>query len=143
MAKGWSPDMHALADRVMQKVSDTGDHVDVFEAIGAIWNAETDSFNKISHAMYFEQKAMMREFVIQAVGERTLHITGIGSAISSRQNIVMHEGRNWCDLSPVFCAATVNLNVTPWLDPVITGSFRQPRVDPLRYRLAGGLAGAL
>ena len=110
----WSPDMHASADTVMQKVSDTGDHVDVFEAIGAIWNAETDAFSKISHAMYFEQKAMMRELVIQSVGERTMHITGIGSSISNRQNIVMHEGREWYDLSPVFCAATVNLNVTPW-----------------------------
>ena len=48
----------------MQKVSDIGDHVDVFEAIGAVWNAETDAFSKISHAMYFEQKAMMRELVI-------------------------------------------------------------------------------
>ena len=68
----------------MQQVSDIGDHVDVFEAIGAVWNAETDAFSKISHAMYFEQKAMMRELVIHAVGERTIHITGIGSLISNR-----------------------------------------------------------
>ena len=112
--QGWSPDMHAAADRVMQQVQDTGDHIDVFEAIGAAWDAETDTFNKISHAMYFEQKALMRELVIHAVGERALHITGIGSAALNRENIIMHEGRDWHDLSSVFCAATVNLNATPW-----------------------------
>ena len=26
----------------------------------------------------------------------------------------MHDCREWDDLSPVFCSATVNLNVTPW-----------------------------
>ncbi len=112
--QGWSPDMHAAADRVMQQVQDSGDHIDVFEAIGAAWDAEADAFNKISHAMYFEQKALMRELVIHAVGERALHITGIGLAALSRENIIMHEGRDWHDLSPVFCAATVNLNATPW-----------------------------
>ena len=112
--QGWSSDMHAAADRVMQQVQHTGDHIDVFEAIGGAWDAQTDAFNKISHAMYFEQKALMREQVIHAVGERELHITGIGSAALSRENIIMHEGRDWHDLSPVFCAATTNLNTTPW-----------------------------
>ena len=91
--------------------------------------------------MYFEQKAMMRELVIQSVGERTMHITGIGSSISNRQNIIMHEGRDWYDLSPVFCAATVNLNVTPWPRSCHHRVFQDNRQPiPLRYRLAGRLA---
>ena len=64
--------------------------------------------------MYFEQKALMRELLVRAVGGRELHITGIGSAVFAQANIILHEGRAWHDLSPVFCAATVNLNATPW-----------------------------
>ena len=56
----------------------------------------------------------MRELIINAVGSMELHITGVGSVDPKRENVVMHEGREWHALSPVFCAATVNLNVTPW-----------------------------
>ena len=64
--------------------------------------------------MYFEQKAIAREQVINVVGDREIHITGIGSAQFDKGNVVMHEGLEWNDLSPVFNSATVNLNLTPW-----------------------------
>ena len=57
---------------------------------------------------------MAREQIIQSVGERELHIVGIGSATTDRSNVIMHEGRNWNDLSPLFCSSEINLNLTPW-----------------------------
>jgi spore maturation protein CgeB len=111
---GWSAEMNAAGDAVIQTARDTQDHVDVFETIGADWDAGSDEFNKISHAMYFEQKALAREQLIHAVGSQELHIVGIGSAITDRSNVIMHEGREWHDLSPLFCSSDINLNLTPW-----------------------------
>ncbi len=112
--KDWGHDLNHAADEVMKQVWETKDHVDVFEFHGKRMLAASKDFNKLSHAMYFEQKALMRELIVHAVGDRELHITGIGSASFSRPNIIMHPGREWYDLSPVFCSATVNLNATPW-----------------------------
>ena len=71
-------------------------------------------FNLISQAMYFEQKSIVREQIIEAIGEREIHITGIGLADSPKKNVVMHSGKRWNELSRVFCSATMNLNATPW-----------------------------
>lgn len=54
------------------------------------------------------------EQLIHAVGDRELHIVGIGSATTDRESVIMHEGREWYDLSPLFCSSGINLNLTPW-----------------------------
>ncbi len=112
--QGWDTKMNAAADKVIDLAQSTKDHVDVFEVIGGDWDATTDEFSLISHAMYFEQKALAREQLIHMVGDRELHIVGIGSAETDRENVIMHEGREWHDLSPLFCSSQINLNLTPW-----------------------------
>ncbi len=111
---GWNEEMNEAADKVIAKSRALKDHVDVFETIGADWEVSSEAFSKISHAMYFEQKALAREQLIHAMGDREIHITGIGTAITDRKNVVMREGREWHDLSPVFCSSALNLNLTPW-----------------------------
>ena len=110
----WDYHMNAAGDRVIEMLHSTRDHVDVFDVLSDKWDPYSMQFNLISHAMYFEQKAIVREQIVETVGEREIHITGIGSARFGRDNVIMHDGREWDDLSPVFCSATVNLNVTPW-----------------------------
>jgi spore maturation protein CgeB len=111
---GWSSEMSATADTVIQKSRENINHVDVYDCIGDNWDVSSDEFNKISHAMYFEQKAIAREQLIHAVGAQEIHITGIGSVITDRANVIMHEGLDWNDLSPLFCSSVINLNLTPW-----------------------------
>ncbi len=110
----WDRHMNAAADGVLSTLQDNKDHVDVFDALAADWDPHALPFSLISHDQYFEQKALIRELVVESVGGRDIHITGIGSAGFDRPNVTMHEGREWHDLSPVFCSATVNLNCTPW-----------------------------
>ncbi len=52
--------------------------------------------------------------LIHAVGNRELHIVGIGSVETDRENVIMKEGREWHDLLPLFCSSLINLNLTPW-----------------------------
>jgi spore maturation protein CgeB len=112
--EGWNMKMHKAADSIIRKCHKYKDYVDVFNNLGNDWDAGSLEFNKLSHALYFEQKALAREQIIQSVGERELHIVGIGSATTDRSNVIMHEGRNWDDLSPLFCSSEINLNLTPW-----------------------------
>ena len=110
----WDYKMKAAADGIIETLRSTKQYVDVFDTLANNWNPRSLPFNLISHAMYFEQKAVVREQIVAAVGEREINITGIGSAQLSRDNVIAHEGRKWNELSPVFCSATVNLNATPW-----------------------------
>ncbi len=112
--EGWSDEVNSAADKIIAMARDTKDHVDVFETIGKDWDPASDEFGKISHAMYFEQKALAREQLIHAMGSRELHIIGIGSAQTDRANVIMRKGREWHDLSPLFCSSAINLNLTPW-----------------------------
>ena len=89
--------------------------MDVLDCLqGSDWDPFSLSFSLLSHAMYFEQKALLRELVIGAMGGRDLTITGIGGGVSHRPNIHHAPGREWNDLSPVFASTQVNLNCTPW-----------------------------
>ena len=54
------------------------------------------------------------EQLIHAVGNWEFHIVGIGSVETDRENVIMKEGREWHDLSPLFCSSLINLNLTPW-----------------------------
>ena len=110
----WNDEMNAAADQVIELARSTKDHIDVYDTIGKDWDVTSDEFSQISHAMYFEQKALAREQLIHAVGNRELHIVGIGTAETDRENVIMHEGREWHDLSPLFCSSLINLNLTPW-----------------------------
>jgi|TARA_B100000315_G_scaffold258173_1_gene309382 spore maturation protein CgeB len=111
---GWSDEMNASADIIVEQGRAAKDYVDVFEVVSDAWGANSDEFSKIAHAMHYEQKALAREFLIHAVGDQELHFTGIGSATTNRDNIIMHEGREWHDLSPLFCSSAINLNLTQW-----------------------------
>ncbi len=110
----WDFHMNRTADAVIEQCRESRDHVDVYDAVGKDQDVWSLPFSLISHAMYFEQKALAREQLIHAMGDREIHIHGIGSASTDRANVVMHEGREWHDLSPLFCSSTVNLNLTPW-----------------------------
>jgi len=112
--KGWNAKMHFAANRVIHRGRKMKDYIDVFDLLGDEWNADSIEFNKLSHALYFEQKAMAREQIIHSIGKREIHIVGIGTAKTDRQNVIMHEGRDWHDLSPLFCSSRINLNLTPW-----------------------------
>jgi hypothetical protein len=111
---GWAPNMHLAADIVIQKCRETKDYADVFDLIGGQWDAGSLEFNKLSHALAFEQKALAREQLIHALGSRKLNIVGMGTAKTNKSNIIMHEGRDWHDLSPLFCSSGINLNLTAW-----------------------------
>ncbi len=111
---GWVPNMNLAADVVIQQCRETKDYADVFDLIGAKWNVDSLEFNKLSHALAFEQKALAREQLIHAIGSRELNIVGIGKVKTNRNNIIMHEGRDWHDLSPLFCSSGINLNLTAW-----------------------------
>ena len=112
--KGWNREMTTLADLVIKDLRKTETYVDVYAKIKSELDPFSDAFSDISHAMYFEQKALVREQLIGAIGERNIDITGIGSATFDKPNIKMHVGREWNDLSSVFCSANINLNLTPW-----------------------------
>lgn len=110
----WDYHMNGAADEVLDTLRATKDHVDVFDALADRFDPRSLAFSLISHAQYFEQKALIRELVVDAVGGRDIRITGIGSAGFEQPNVTMQPGREWHDLSPLFCSATVNLNCTPW-----------------------------
>ncbi|MBT3989934.1 MAG: glycosyltransferase family 1 protein [Rhodospirillaceae bacterium] len=112
--EGFSDEMNAAADKIVAKGRATKDFVDVVESAGTDFGATTEAFSKIAHAMHYEQKALAREYLIEAMGEQELHIVGIGSAATNRANIILHEGREWDDLSPLFCSSAINLNLTQW-----------------------------
>ena len=110
----WDWRMNAQADAVMDEVRRSGDHVDLFDANEAKRDPWSLEFSLLGHAMYFEQKAVVREMVIEAMGGRPLSITGIGSASNLPTHVTLEPGREWHDLSPVFCSSLINLNCTPW-----------------------------
>ena len=112
--KGWNREMTTLANLVIKDLRETETYVDVYDKFKSQLDPFSNAFSDISHAMYFEQKALVREQLIRAIGERNIDITGIGSATYNKPNIKMHKGREWNDLSPVFCSANINLNLTPW-----------------------------
>ena len=64
--------------------------------------------------MYFEQKAIHRELLVDAMEGREIHIVGIGTAQSESPSVIMHAGMEWHELSRFFCSARINLNCTPW-----------------------------
>ena len=105
--------MTILADLVIKDLRKTRSYIDVYDKFKTELDPFSNLFSDISHAMYFEQKALVREQLITAIGERNIDITGIGSAIFNKPNITMHAGREWHDLSPIFCSANINLNLTP------------------------------
>ena len=88
--------------------------MDVFDLLSKEVDPFSNNFSTLANAMYFEQKAIVREQIVEAIGNREIHITGIGSAEFENNNVFMHPGRRWDDLSRVFCSANVNLNATPW-----------------------------
>jgi spore maturation protein CgeB len=110
----WDHRMNGAADAVMAEVRRQRDHVDTWDALSGDWDPWSLEFSLISHAMYFEQKAVVRELVIEAMQGRPLSITGIGSASNLPANVTMNRGREWNDLNSTFASATVNLNCTPW-----------------------------
>lgn len=112
--EGWGEKMNEAADKIIELARETKDHVDVFAAIGDAWEATSDDLAKISHAMYFEQKALSREQLIHAMGGRELHIVGVGTAVTDRSSVIMHEALEWYDLAKLFCSSVINLNLTPW-----------------------------
>ena len=110
----WDRHMNAATDAVIVDVRHQGDHVDFLDALDGSWDPWSLEFSLMSHAMYFEQKAVVRELVIEAMHGRPLSITGIGSATNLPANVTVHAGRVWNELSPVFASALINLNCTPW-----------------------------
>jgi len=112
--KGWNRKMNLAADFIVERCREIKGYVDVFDQIGDQWDASSVEFSKLSHALYFEQKALAREQIIHAIGDREIHIVGIGNAKTDRSNVIIHEGREWHDLSPLFCSSVINLNLTPW-----------------------------
>lgn len=110
----WDYRMNAAADGVLAALRERGDHQDVFDHLAGDWDPFSLPFSLLSHAMYFEQKAVHRELLIQALGGRELHIVGIGTAPSEAPGVVMHPGMEWSELSRFYCSAAINLNATPW-----------------------------
>jgi spore maturation protein CgeB len=111
----WDHHMNKAADDVIAQLRAAGDHVDLLDCLsGDGWDPFSLAFSAMSHAMYFEQKALVRELVIEAAGGRDLTITGIGGGVSHRPNIHHGEGRSWDDLSALYCSTRINLNCTPW-----------------------------
>jgi len=110
----WDFHMNSAADKIIRSLRDGEEFVDVFDALAEEWDPQSLPFSLISHAMYFEQKAITRQQIINVVGDREIHITGVGSAKFDKQNVITHEGLEWHDLSPLFNSATINLNLTPW-----------------------------
>ncbi len=110
----WDYRMNAAANTVIARLDAEKDHVDVFDMLADEWDPWSLEFSLISHAMYFEQKAIVRRQVIEAMGDRLLDIVGIGSAVTDRPNVHMHRGMEWHELSRFFCSTAVNVNCTPW-----------------------------
>lgn len=110
----WDRHMNAAADAVIDEVRTRRDHVDLLDTLNGAFDPRSLEFSLMSHAMYFEQKAIVREMVIEAVDGRPLSITGIGSATNLPANVTVNPGRDWHDLSPVFASSLINLNCTPW-----------------------------
>ena len=110
----WDRDMNVAADRIVDGVRRRRDYVDVFDTVADTFDPRSLHFSLISHAIHFEQKAVAREQVIEAMQGRPLSITGIGSASNLPANVTTHPGRAWNDLSPLFASSLINLNTTQW-----------------------------
>jgi spore maturation protein CgeB len=110
----WDRHMNAAADAIIADVRRLRDHVDLLDGLNGAMDPRSLAFSLMSHAMYFEQKAVVRELVVEAMAGRPLSITGIGSASNLPANVTLHPGRAWHDLSPVFASSLINLNCTPW-----------------------------
>jgi len=110
----WDYRMNATADALVAEVRRQKDYIDVFDAIAGDWDPWSLPFSLIAHATHYEQKSIVREIVMTAMGGRELHITGIGNASVSLPNVKMHPGRPWNQLSPVYASALINLNMTGW-----------------------------
>jgi spore maturation protein CgeB len=110
----WDRDMNVAADKIVDGIRRTHDYVDVWDTIAGTFDPYSLQFSLISHAIHFEQKAISREQVIDAMKGRPLCITGIGSASNLPANVTTNPGRAWNDLSPLFAAALINLNTTQW-----------------------------
>ena len=110
----WDYRMNAAADSVIAELQQCKDHVDVYDRLAPAWDVWSLAFSLISHAMYFEQKSIVREQLVDALGEREIHVVGIGTRPADRPNLMMHPGLEWDQLSRVFCSTKINLNCTPW-----------------------------
>ena len=86
----WDHQMNAAADAVIADVRNTRDHVDLLDSLNGAYDPRSLEFSLMSHAMYFEQKAVVRELVIEAMAGRPLSITGIGSASNLPANVTSH-----------------------------------------------------
>ena len=110
----WDRGMNAAADTVVDKLRRTRDYADPIDTLDGAYDPHSLAFSLIAHAMHFEQKAIARELVIEAMHGRPLSITGIGSASNLPLHVTTHRGREWNDLSPLFCSSLINLNTTQW-----------------------------
>ena len=110
----WDRDMNVAADKIVDGVRRTRDYVDVWDTVADTFEPHSLHFSLISHAIHFEQKAIAREQVIEAMQGRPLCITGIGSASNLPAHVTTSPGRVWNDLSPLFASALINLNTTQW-----------------------------
>ncbi|MEE2745318.1 MAG: glycosyltransferase [Pseudomonadota bacterium] len=110
----WDYHMNAAADQIIKTLRQNRSYVDVFDCLGKDFDPQQLPFSLMSHSLYFEQKAIVREQIIDTIAPRKIDITGIGGAKFDADNVTMHPGREWYDLSSTFCSATINLNATPW-----------------------------
>ncbi len=110
----WDYRMNGAADGIVDQLRQSRWHVDAFDALSNEWDVYGLPFSLISHAMYFEQKAIHRELLVDAMEGREIHIVGIGTAQSESPSVIMHAGMEWHELSRFFCSARINLNCTPW-----------------------------
>ncbi len=110
----WDYRMNRAADGVVGQLRETAWHVDAFDALSHEWDVFSQPFSLISHALYFEQKAIHRELLVDALKGREIHIVGIGTARPDNPGVIMHDGMEWSELSHFYCSARVNLNCTPW-----------------------------
>lgn len=110
----WDYRMNAAADGVLNDLREAQDHIDCYAKLVPEWDPKSLAFSLISHAMYFEQKALVREELINALGDREIHITGIGTRPADRPNLIVHPGLDWNEVPRAFCSTKINLNCTPW-----------------------------
>ena len=111
---GWNEKMNNAGNSIIKLSREINGYVDVFDFLNHEWDVNSEQFSRISHAMYFEQKSIIREQLIKQLDDVEVEITGIGSAQSNQSNVKMGEGLEWWNLSPLFCSSAINLNLTPW-----------------------------
>ena len=111
---GWDEKMNNMGVSIVNLSRETNGYVDVFDFLNGECDVYSKEFSGISHAMYFEQKSISREQLINQLVDVETEITGIGSAQSNQPNVKMGQGLEWWNLSRLFCSSTINLNLTPW-----------------------------